>query len=69
MSATLFFFLVPLGAAAVVWSLCFVGCTYPTFTFSSPYSDTILDPGSNPNLIAYWPLSDLIGNPACPISL
>jgi hypothetical protein len=54
MSNTLFF-LVPIGVVAIAWSLCFVGCN-DTFQFSA-YSDTIL---LEPNLVAYWPLSDLI---------
>jgi hypothetical protein len=57
MSTTLFF-LVPVGMAAVVWSLCFVGCpdAVPVLT---PYSDNIL---SESSLVAYWPLSDLKGS-------
>jgi hypothetical protein len=57
MSTTLLF-LVPVGALTVVWSLCFIGCSYPNFQFSSPYSETVL---ADPNLVAYWTLSDLIG--------
>jgi hypothetical protein len=55
MSITLFF-LVPIGMLAVAWSLCFVGCNGDTFNFSA-YSDTIV---TEPTLVAYWPLSDLL---------
>jgi hypothetical protein len=55
MSTTLFF-LVPIGMLAVAWSLCFIGCNGDTFQFSA-YSDTIL---TEPSLVAYWPLSDLL---------
>ena len=53
--STMLFFLIPLGLLAVIWPLCFVGCTYPTFMFDS-YSDIIV--GEN-GLLAYWPLNDL----------
>jgi hypothetical protein len=55
MSITLFF-VVPIGILAIAWSLCFVGCG-DTFNFTA-YSDTIL---TEPTLVAYWPLSDLLG--------
>jgi hypothetical protein len=62
MSTTLFF-LVPIGLAAVVWSLCFVGVCFPTQGLASPYSDTIIAEASQNGLVAYWALSDLIGPP------
>jgi hypothetical protein len=62
MSTTLFF-LLPIGVLAVVWSSCFVGCTFPTSGLGvgvgTPYSNTILDEAS---LIAYWPLNDAMGS-------
>jgi hypothetical protein len=60
MSITLFF-LIPIGMLAIAWSLCFVGCG-DTFDFSA-YSDDIL---TEPNLVAYWPLGDLVGLPDTP---
>jgi hypothetical protein len=69
MSTTLFF-LVPIGMLAVVWSVCFVGCAFQTSGLPGPaYSNTIV---AEPDLIAYWPLSDLpnsqppAGAPALP---
>jgi hypothetical protein len=61
MSTTLFF-LVPIGMLAVVWSVCFVGCAFPTSGLPGPaYSDLILnDPNTTPSLLAYWTLSDLV---------
>jgi hypothetical protein len=55
MSATLFF-LLPIGMLVVVWSVCFVGCSYPTFMFDT-YSDLVL---GESNLLAYWPLNELL---------
>jgi hypothetical protein len=52
---TTLFFLVPIGMLAIAWSLCFVGCG-DTFQFAA-YSDSIL---TEPSLVAYWPLSDLV---------
>jgi len=49
------FFLIPIGMLAVVWALCFVGCTFPTFTFTNPYTQVIL---AETDLVAYWPLND-----------
>lgn len=59
MSAALFF-LVPIGILAVVWSACFVGCWLNTHGQggSTPYSDDIV---GDSNLVAYWPLGDLLG--------
>ncbi len=63
MSTTLFFFLVPIGMLAVVWSVCFVGCGFPTSGEEGPYSNTILQ---ETTLVAYWPLSDLPGPAPAP---
>jgi hypothetical protein len=61
MSTTLFFFLVPIGLLAVVWSVCFVGCTLPMSGLPGPpYSNTVLGEMS---LLAYWPLNDAMGTP------
>lgn len=57
MSTTLFF-LVPICMLAVAWSLCFVGCAFQTHGLETPYSDSIV---GDPNLVAYWTLSDLLG--------
>lgn len=57
MSTTLLF-MIPIATLAVVWSVCFVGCHFPTSGESAPYSDAIV--GSD-GLVAYWPLGDLIG--------
>jgi Concanavalin A-like lectin/glucanases superfamily len=56
MSTTLLF-LAPVGMLAVVWSLYFVGCHFPTTGESSPYSEAVL---LDTNLVAYWPLNDLL---------
>jgi hypothetical protein len=56
MTATLFF-LVPIGLLTVAWSLCFVGCHFPTSGEAAPYSDTVLQ---DTTLVAYWPLNDLV---------
>jgi hypothetical protein len=70
--STALFFLVPIGLLAVVWSVCFVGCVFPTSGLPGgtlPYSNVILNETS---LVAYWPLSDLpnfpppAGAPALP---
>lgn len=61
MSATLFF-LLPIGMLVVVWSFCFVGCGYPTFTFDS-YSDDVL---GETTLLAYWPLNELLEQVSTP---
>jgi hypothetical protein len=58
---TTLFFLVPVGMLAVAWSLCFVGCVLQTHGEAQPYSDTIIASASENGLVAYWPLSDLIG--------
>jgi Concanavalin A-like lectin/glucanases superfamily len=58
MSTTLFF-LVPIGMLAVVWSVCFVGCHFPTGGLATPYSYNILQEST---LVAYWPLSDAQGS-------
>jgi Concanavalin A-like lectin/glucanases superfamily len=58
--STTFFFLVPIGMLAVVWSVCFVGCVLQTSGLAQPYSNTIL---AEPSLVAYWPLSDLPNSP------
>ena len=55
---TTLFFLAPIGMLAVVWSLCFVGCFLNAQGVPSPYSDTIV---VRSGLVAYWPLSDLLG--------
>jgi hypothetical protein len=66
-TAPFFLVLVPIGLLAIAWSLCFVGCVLPTSGLpGTPYSDTIV---KDPNLIAYWPLSDLIGTSAAPGTL
>jgi hypothetical protein len=54
--STTLFFLIPIGMLAVVWSVCFVGCHFPTSGLPDAYSNVILNEKS---LIAYWPLSDL----------
>jgi Concanavalin A-like lectin/glucanases superfamily len=54
MSITLFF-LIPIGMLAVVWALCFVGCTFPTIGYANPYTQVIL---GETDLVAYWPLND-----------
>jgi hypothetical protein len=59
--STMLFFLVPIGMLAVVWSLCFVGTCLPTTGLPNPYSDYIIQNASQNGLVAYWPLSDLIG--------
>ncbi len=61
MSAALFF-LLPIGMLAVVWSVCFVGCSYPTFMFDT-YSDLVL---GETNLLAYWPLNELLASVSTP---
>lgn len=68
MSTALFFLaLLPIGPLAVARSLCFVDCGLPTSGLpGSPYNDTAV---KDPNLIAYWPLSDLIGTSAAPGTL
>jgi hypothetical protein len=54
--STALFFLIPIGLLAVVWSVCFVGCGFPTSGLPGPnYSNTILNEQS---IVAYWPLSD-----------
>ena len=58
MSTTLLF-LLPVGILTIVWSLCFVGCGYPSFEFSKPYSNGVL---ADANLVAYWPLNDAPGS-------
>ena len=61
MSATLFF-LLPIGLAAVVWSLCFVGACFPTSGLpgtATPYSNLVL---GEQGIIAYWPLSEPQGS-------
>ncbi len=65
MSTTLFF-LIPIGMLAIVWSVCFVGCHFPTSGLPyPPYSDYILnDSDTTPSLIAYWTLSDLLVPPS-----
>jgi hypothetical protein len=68
MSTTLFF-LVPIGMLVVVWSVCFVGCTWPNITYDDPgpssvgppYSTLILE--GKEGLVAYWPLNDAKGTP------
>jgi hypothetical protein len=62
MSTTLFF-LVPIGLLAVVWSVCFVGCHFPTSGLATPYSDLITE---ETTLLAYWPLNDGTGSPPVP---
>ena len=62
MSTTLFL-LVPICMLAVVWSVCFVGCGFPTSGEEGPYSNTILQ---ETTLVAYWPLSDLPGPAPAP---
>ena len=68
MSTTLLF-LVPIGMLAVLWSLCFVGCVLNRHGTLGPGPD----PGNPPtysddfvltesSLVAYWPLSDLLGS-------
>lgn len=54
------FFLVLISTLAIVWSACFVGCWLNTHGQGEPtaYSDDIVD---DPNLVAYWPLGDLLG--------
>lgn len=61
MSATLFL-LLPFGMLAVVWSFCYVGCSYPNFMFDS-YSDLVV--GEN-TLLAYWPLNELLEQVTAP---
>jgi hypothetical protein len=59
--STALFFLVPIGIAAVVWSLCFVGACFPTGGLPGPpYSNIVL---AEPSLVAYWPLSDFANSP------
>jgi hypothetical protein len=60
--STALFFLIPIGMLAVVWSVCFVGCHFPTSGLPyPPYSDFILnDSNTTPSLLAYWTLSDLL---------
>jgi Concanavalin A-like lectin/glucanases superfamily len=62
MSITLFL-LIPIGLLTIVWSLCFVGCTFPKIGYQTPYSDLILDEQS---IIAYWPLNELLQPDATP---
>lgn len=64
MSITLFF-LVAIGLLAATWSLCFVGCGFPTGglpggpSTATPYSNLIL---KTQGLLAYWPLNDVQGS-------
>jgi hypothetical protein len=62
MSTTLLF-LIPIGLLAVVWSVCFVGCTLQTSGIPEPYSNVIL---GETGLLAYWPLNDATGTPSTP---
>jgi hypothetical protein len=64
MSTTLFFFLLPIGLLAVVWSVCFVGCHFPTSGEAAPFSDLVLQ--DEPTLLAYWPLNDGPGSTPVP---
>jgi hypothetical protein len=58
MSTTLLF-LIPIAVLAVVWSVCFVGCTFPTSSIPPPsYTKVIY---AEPSLIDYWWLNDPAG--------
>jgi len=64
MSATVVLLFV-IGAAAIVWSACFVGCTFhhgstPVVDFFG-YENTVIN---TPGLVAYWPLNDTSGTVA-----
>jgi hypothetical protein len=62
--STALFFLAPIGLLAVVWSVCFVGCHFPTSGEAAPFSDLVLK--QEPTLLAYWPLNDAMGLPPPP---
>jgi hypothetical protein len=51
--------LIMLGTAAIVWSACFVGCS-----FVVPYYEYESTVTSTPGLVALWPLNDVSGNVA-----
>jgi len=60
--STALFFLVPIGTLAIAWSLCFVGCVLNTHgQGNTTYSENSVL--TETSLVAYWPLSDLIGPP------
>ena len=61
---TALFFLIPIGLLTVVWSVCFVGCHFPTSGEAAPFSDFVLQ--QEPSLLAYWPLNDPLGSPPAP---
>jgi len=54
-----------IGTAAIVWSACFVGCTFhpgaaPVVEFFG-FENTLIN---TPGLVAYWPLNDTSGTAA-----
>jgi hypothetical protein len=56
--------LILIGMAAIVWSTCFVGCTFSPGSAVSDYyqyQSTVL---STPGLVAFWPLDDTSGTVA-----
>jgi hypothetical protein len=59
MSTTLCF-LIPIGALAIAWSFCFVGCVLNTHgEGQTTYTDNFVL--TEPSLVAYWPLGDFLG--------
>jgi hypothetical protein len=56
-------FLILIGAAAIVWSACFVGCDggFPGVLEYSLYQETVIN---TPGLAAFWPLNDTSGTVA-----
>lgn len=48
-----------IGTAAIVWSACFVGCTFVTNYYQ--YENTV---ETTPGLVALWPLNDISGTTA-----
>ena len=53
-----------IGAAAIVWSACYVGCSFDPGSAVSDYyqyQSTVL---STPGLVAFWPLDDTSGTVA-----
>jgi len=65
MSATLFL-LVPVGTIAIVWLLCFVGCSFQPGQVADYYQYENTVTGTN-GLVAFWPLNETSGTTAADI--
>jgi Concanavalin A-like lectin/glucanases superfamily len=50
-----------IGMAAIVWSACFVGCSFHTGNAGYEYEQTVM---ATAGLVALWPLNEISGNTA-----